>query len=332
MSGGIERTPFEDEIAGFLKFKRDMGFKYLKEEGLLRLFSRFCSERGWDGPDLTQEIVEAWCAKWPHEPERGGGGHTSRVTLIRQFGLYLSALGRDVYFPMNVAHNMSRHSRFVAYVFTRDEIGRIIDASDRICPHRCSTMHLVLPTLLRLLYSSGTRIGETLSIKMRDVDLENGSIRMENAKNGKVRLVALSDTMAGALREFCSILHPDPKPEDYLFCNVAGGRYNNQTIYNRFRSVLMDAGIPHGGRGAGPRVHDIRHAFSCHVLMRASEAGEDVMAALPVLSEYLGHESVRETGVYLRMTAEVYPDVTKLVERACSRVIPEVIGDEQGSY
>ena len=56
------------------------------------------------------------------------------------------------------------------------------------------------------------------------------------------------------------------------------------------------------------------------------------MAVLPVLSEYLGHESARETGVYLRMTAEVYPDVMKLVERTCSRVIPEVIGDEQGAY
>lgn len=325
-------TPFGDEIEGFLRFKRGMGYKYEREEGLLRLFSRFCGERGWDGPDLTEEIVEAWCSKWPHEQERGGGGHTSRVTVMRQFCLYLSALGREVHFPMNVARGMSRHSRFVAHVLTRDEVARMIAASDRICPHPNSTMHLVFPTLLRLLYSSGTRIEETLSVRMRDVDLDSGIIRMVNTKNDKVRLVALSVTMADVLREFCAIIHPKPSPEDYLFCNALGGKYDKQTIYRRFRSVLMDAGIPHGGRGSGPRVHDLRHSFSCHALMLCAESGGDVRALLPVLSEYLGHDSVRETEVYLRMTSEVYPDVTKLVKRACAGLVPEVDGDGQGSH
>ena len=327
-----KKAPFSAEIESFLEFKRNLGFKYVKEEGLLRAFSRFCDEKGFDGPDLTEEIVGAWCEKWPHECDQGGSGRTGRVTLIRQFGFYLSSIGRSVYFPMNVAHAMSRHSRYVAYVFTHDEMERILAASDRVYPHRNSTMHLVLPTLLRLLYSSGTRIDETLSIQMRDVDLDEGAIRLVSTKNGKVRLVALSDAMADVLREYCRILHPDPGPDDYLFCNGFGERYKNQTIYNRFRTALMEAGVPHGGRGAGPRIHDIRHTFACHVLMRASENGEDVQAVLPVLSEYLGHESVHATGRYLRMTAEVYPNVMALVERACANIIPEVIGDAQGSY
>jgi integrase len=329
MSDAIGGTPFAAEIEGFLKFKRGMGYKYMREEGTLKAFSRFCQERGWSGPDLTEEIVESWCAKWPHEPERGGSGHAARVAVIRQFGLYLSAMGHSVHFPMNVANGMSRRSRFVAHVLTREEVARMLSAADRICPHRRSTMHLVLPTLLRLLYSSGTRLDETLSIRMRDVNLEDGVIRMVGTKNDKVRLVALSDTMACVLREYCGILHRSPRPDDYLFCNATGGRYDKQTIYKRFRSVLMDAGIPHGGRGAGPRVHDLRHTFSCHTLMRAEEEGLDPMALLPVLSEYLGHESVRETEVYLRMTSEVYPSVMGVVERACSHVIPGVSGDAQ---
>lgn len=332
MSAVAHGAPFAEEIAGFLGYKRSLGFKYVREEGLLRSFSKFCAGKGWEGPDLTKEIVDAWCEKRPHERERGGGGHCARVSLIRQFGVYLDSTGRKAHLPVNVAHEMSRHSRYVAYVFSRDEVGRILAAADRIFPNRGSTMHLVMPALLRLMYSSGTRIGETLSIRMRDVGLDSGVIRLTDTKNDKVRLLALSDSMADVLRAYCGILHPDPAPDDYLFRNAYGGRYDNKTVYNRFRAVLMDAGVPHGGRGAGPRIHDMRHTFACHALMRAARDGGDVRALLPVLSEYLGHGSVRATGRYLRMTAEVYPDVASLVEQACSHVVPEVRGDAQGAY
>lgn len=326
------RLPYAEEVEGLLRLKRDLGYKYRREEGILRDFQRFCADHGWDGPDLGREAVEAWCAKRPHEAERGGGGHAARVSVLRQLANHMCSLGRRVHVPVNVAHNGSRHSRFVAHVFTHDEVRRLLEASDGIFPHPRSTMHLVFPVLVRLLYSCGARIGETLSLRMRDVDLERGTLRMEHAKNGKVRLVALSDSMAGVLREFCDALHPDPEPDDYLFCNRDGGRYNHQTIYNRFRAALIAAGIPHGGRGAGPRIHDLRHTFACHTLARSSEEGRDPRAVLPVLSAYLGHGSVRETEVYLRMTSEVYPDVASLVERACSRVVPEVSGDGQAAY
>jgi hypothetical protein len=45
---------------------------------------------------------------------------------------------------------------------------------------------------------------------------------------------------------------------------------------------------------------------------------------LPLLSEYLGHESLIATSRYLRMTAEVYPSVQETVERMCAHVIPKV--------
>lgn len=323
-----DNEPFGREIDEFLRHKRSLGFKYGREEQLLKMFSQLCGRNGWDGPDLTKDMVDAWCEKLPFEAERGGGQHCARVSLIRQFAIYLQSTGHCVWFPMNVAHEMSRHSRFVAYVFTHVEMERLIAAADDICPHPASTMHLVMPTLLRLLYSSGTRISETLSIQMRDVDLEAGVIRMVNTKNDKERLVPMSVSMADVLRTYCSILHPNPQPDDHLFCNVCGQRYNNQSAYTGFRKLLIKAGIPHGGRGAGPRIHDVRHTAACHILQRADERGVDLTAMLPVLAEYLGHASVAATGRYLQMTAEVYPTVNTLVERVCAGMIPEVAGDD----
>lgn len=52
------------------------------------------------------------------------------------------------------------------------------------------------------------------------------------------------------------------------------------------------------------------------------EHGEDLTAMLPVLSVFMGHKSMRATSQYLRLTAEVYPDVVRQVETVCAYVIP----------
>lgn len=96
------------------------------------------------------------------------------------------------------------------------------------------------------------------------------------------------------------------------------------TVYQRYRRYLEKAGIPHGGKGHGPRLHDIRHTFAVHVLQKWTREGAGLTAMLPVLSTYMGHKTVRSTARYLRLTAEVYPDLMEKAESACAYVIPEV--------
>jgi integrase/recombinase XerD len=92
-----------------------------------------------------------------------------------------------------------------------------------------------------------------------------------------------------------------------------GGAYTAGTVYKAFRQWLWAAGISHGGRGRGPRLHDWRHTFAVHCLRRWVEDGTDLSVALPYLSAYLGHTGLRGTQDYLRLTAELYPAlVTRL--------------------
>jgi integrase len=77
-------------------------------------------------------------------------------------------------------------------------------------------------------------------------------------------------------------------------------------------------------RTKSKRVDFVRHTFCCHTLRKAAREGTDMRAFLPVLAEYLGHESIVATSQYLKMTAEVHPDIRELVDRACSDVIPAV--------
>ena len=95
-------------------------------------------------------------------------------------------------------------------------------------------------------------------------------------------------------------------------------------VYHNFRRFLWQAGISHGGRGHGPRVHDLRHTFAVNNLRTWFAAGEDVGALLPVLQAYLGHSSIGDTAYYLRLTAESYPQIAARVQREYGGIVPPV--------
>ena len=70
-------------------------------------------------------------------------------------------------------------------------------------------------------------------------------------------------------------------------------------VYHNFRRFLWQARISHGGRGHGPRVHDLRHTFAVNNLRSWFAHGRDVGALLPVLQTYMGHSSLADTAYYL---------------------------------
>jgi integrase/recombinase XerD len=100
------------------------------------------------------------------------------------------------------------------------------------------------------------------------------------------------------------------------------GPYKLRTLYGLFRKLLLQCGIAHGGRGKGPRVHDLRHAFAVHTLLRWYREGADLNARLPLPATYLGHQHLSGTQRYLHLTAELFPEVTARVDAAFGDVIP----------
>lgn len=256
-----------------------------------------------------------------------GFKYVKEAAYLKRFGEFSISQGitDNAYIPVNQAHIRQRKSEFSVYVFTHGEMDAIFDQSNRIYPHRRSTMHLVLPILIRLLYSTGLRIMEALHLQLQDVNLSDGILRIANAKFNKDRLIPISESMHAILKNYCGLMHPLYRPEDYLFIGTTRSPYSHHEVYYRFRELLVMANIPHAGRGYGPRIHDIRHTFCCHTLQKAVAAKKNLTNMLPLLSEYLGHESLAATSRYLRMTSEVYPDVQDAVERLCAYVIPEVV-------
>lgn len=310
---------FAELLERFVAHKHSLGFKYETEADELYRFSKFSTLFQMTEPTLTKELVQDWCTKRPNE---GIKNCRRRAYPVRQFGIYLNSIGYDAYIAppdMN-----ARSYTFIPYIFTSGEMERIFANSDRLCPHPNSTTHLIMPVILRMLYSCGLRISEAVSLQNKHVNLQEGILEIKNSKLGKDRLVPMSESMTQICRQYYQILHKYSSLEDYFFMKADRKPITRDNVYRRFRGILWESGISHGGKGNGPRVHDLRHSFSVHSLKRAVDRGIDVYCALPILSTYLGHASVTATEQYVRLTADAFPDIRATLDRYCGHVIPEV--------
>jgi len=139
-------------------------------------------------------------------------------------------------------------------------------------------------------------------------------------------MVPISDSMTEVCREYmkCRSHFPLFKDTNRLFVLPDGSSYTVGCAYKYFRKLLYKAGIPHAGKGLGPRMHDLRHTFSVHALASMAEAGLDMYYSLPVLGTFLGHQSISVTDKYVRLTAEMYPSLIAKVNTACPYLFPTI--------
>ena len=164
--------------------------------------------------------------------------------------------------------------------------------------------------MLRVLYGCGLRIGEVINLRIADVDFKAGTIQINNSKKDKSRKIPMSNTLCHTCMEYSKQVHKGCSPNEYFFTNVNNRQYTNNRFYKSYKKLLWDIGISHGGRGKGSRIHDLRHTFAVHSLKQMIESELDLNVALPYLSTYLRHNSLNETQYYLRLTVDLFPDIT----------------------
>jgi integrase len=267
--------------------------------------------------ELPRGLARNWLAKKPHE---SASTQQQRITVFRQFSKFLLTAGCPAYVPD--ATVAARKSIFVPRMLTEEELRKFFRAVDTLEPTARSPLrHLIMPEVFRLLYGCGFRVREVLNLRIRDVDLNQGIITVRQGKFRKDRLVPPALSLVNRLRKYAGYF--DSRPPDAVFFPGPNGRpFALRTVYTLFREMLLQCGIPHAGRGKGPRIHDYRHLFAVHTLRRWYRDGENLEAKLPLLATYLGHQHLSGTQHYLHLTAEIFPEITARVEAAFGEVIP----------
>lgn len=150
--------------------------------------------------------------------------------------------------------------------------------------------HPVYQAITMVLYGSGLRISEALPLEVTDIDGPRGVILVRHGKGNKAREAKLSELLYQYLRHYWARVRP-PKP--YLFVSpVTGKPPSAQTVRLAIACAIEEAGIK---KHVTP--HVLRHSFATHLL----EEGTDIR----VVSALLGHESIRTTARYARVTEKL---------------------------
>jgi integrase/recombinase XerD len=304
-------------IEQYISFKRNLGYAF-DNKYTFKMFDDFTVENGATSIGLTKELAIKWAEKRPNESDVT---RYKRVNTIINFSIYLNQLGYESYIPRQLK---SYKTTFTPFIFSKEELESFFHACETIEIKGDTTIRQILPVVFRMIYGCGLRVSEALNLKCEDVNLDEGYIIVRETKNGCDRVLPLSDSLKNVCLQYRKYCLSKQIPSDYFFPQKNNKKYASNTIYRWFRRILWEAGIPHGGKGMGPRVHDLRHTFSVHSLAEMSRKGLDLYYSLPILSKYLGHSSLESTDKYVRLTSDMYPELIQEVNSLCSYLFPEV--------
>ena len=245
--------PFRKLCYKYISYKRSLGYVF----GTTFIYSirnmdRFFKNYHFNRPRLTKEMVLSFTAYRENESLKT---QHMRMSLIRQFAIFMNNLGYDAF--VHPAKLIKLGKVFTPYIFTHDEISKIIKVSDNLkACNRSPNYHLIYPVLIRLLYGCGLRISEALSLKVSDVNLQDGILAITKSKFNKSRLVPMSESLTKICRSYASKMNFSSKEDGYFFPAPDKGRYNRTVIYVKVRNILKEAGITNS---KGTRLHNLRY-------------------------------------------------------------------------
>lgn len=266
-------------------------------EGDLLRFLAFLAEflgRAPDavGPDeVDAQAVRSFLAA---ETRRGLGQRSQGRALAAVRSLFRFAC-REGTLAANPARGVRtpKYPRRLPRHLRPGEVEKLIEAPSGAAPPARRDRALV-----ELLYATGLRVGELVSLDWPDVDLNARVLRVVG-KGGKERMVPFGRPAADALRDWLAVWEevreagdpPEGGGGEPIFLNQRGGRLGDRSVRTLIDRWTAAAGVP-----AGVHPHTLRHTFATHLL----EAGAD----LRTIQELLGHSSLSTTQKYTHLEVE----------------------------
>ncbi len=256
-------SAFAGEIDVFLDYRQATGICIDQDILYLKKLDAFLEGNKIPLIGFDAEVSASWRSRRDGESDHG---HYMRINFTKRFFEFLFVKGykvtllRDVRPPKN---------NFVPHIYTDDEIDRYFQAVDAYDFPGNPKNKIQLPVLFRLLYSCGLRVTETLMIRIKDVDLEEGIIRLRVTKGSKERYAVLSESMHVLLKEYADKTFYLLGEDDFIFSNRKGSALRRDWLEEVHSRLLCMAGIPSASAaGSTKRLHDWRHTHAVGALSR----------------------------------------------------------------
>jgi len=224
---------------------------------------------------------------------------------------------------------------YVPYLYTDQDIENVFKKADSfVALHAVKSKYISyeMPLLLRLLFCCGMRVGETINIKVGDIDFEKNLFILRVTKKYKQRLVPFGVELSEILYLYCVAMRILNDSEAYLF--PEGDKYTPikaNSVGNYYRIIRKKAGLNNtqlNKNGRGACLHCFRHTFAVRSFDKNERRGISQRESVPFLSTYLGHDSLYETEKYLKYSGDYFEDTLTKFESFAGDLFPEVDFDE----
>lgn len=299
------------QMNAYLNLREKMGYQAERHATVLRCFDRFlCTSGLQECHTIDKAIYDRWLAAMNYN---NAATLYHNALIMRMFLQYMNKNGALCYIPP-IPRDTSPN--YIPYIFTEKEMNKIFTACDKWMDKQDQWTSIIIsmPAIIRLLYSTGMRIGEAVTITNRDVDFEKGIIHLYHTKNGRERIAPINSSLDKVLQQYVKYRDRIPvegvnSPGAYFFVSLRGKRIKSDTVLYRFQQILDSIGIVDKYNKKLPRIHDVRHTSCVHAMHKLLLQGKDLYCHLPMLSTFMGHADISHTEYYLRLTQEYYPEL-----------------------
>ncbi len=205
------------------------------------------------------------------------------LTVIKNYHKFLI---QNEYIKDNVSKSIERPNvtKKLPNVLTVDEVTKLLDIKED------TVFDIRNKCMLELLYGTGLRISELLSLTLNDIDTINATVRCVG-KGDKERIVPINDYIIESLGDYLKVRSELLKNKNTkeLFLNKDGNNLTRKGFFKILKKMLLEKGL---NTNISP--HTLRHSFATHLL----EHGAD----LRVIQEMLGHSDISTTRIYTHIT------------------------------
>jgi integrase/recombinase XerD len=280
----------EDALARFLNYlslERGLAANTLQSYGRdLAKLVPFLKRTGRDWTSLSEDDL----VRFIHEQSRAGGlSARSLARLVSSLKSFFGFLVLDGRRPKNPTLHLSTPSLWMSlpHVLTVKEIEDLLAEPDTRTRQGVRDR-----AMLEVLYASGLRVSELVTLRIQDLNLEEGFL-ICRGKGGKERLVPLGTSARSWVKRYQAEVRPllMKLTTDVLFLTRRGRPFTRQGFWKLLRRVSAGAGLL-----AKVTPHILRHSFATHLLERGAD--------LRSVQMMLGHSQITTTQIYTHVSRE----------------------------
>ena len=285
-----------NQLYGMIEHRRSLGYKETTTFYTLHSFIDYCCELYPDETELTEDILSSWLTYRKYDSPNTVN---SFLECFNRLSAYIRMCGESAY-TANDGEYREKRIEFIPTLLDDRQINSLFLTIDTTPTRRkCDPpTEIISPVLFRLMFCAGMRPAEPLHLLKDDVNLKTGDVYIRKSKRNKDRHIIISENMRNLCVQFDSL--QDSQRTHFFEHNDSP--LSRKWMTYHFQLLARKSNI--GNASERLRPYDLRHMFASRAIMKWIDNKQDVMALLPYLSVYMGHENINSTLYYVHLLPE----------------------------